>query len=186
VIQGFSSLRETAHNREIVRYINEAMLPERFERTSKGHSEISQTRKSLPAKLRTVLFLVDPTKDASEIQRQILLMGAPANSLTQLVNDGYVAPVTVFNAPIKAAALSVEDQVAQFRVAKAFMNETVVDALGIRAFLFTLKLEKCATATDLATLLPGYAEALLKKLDREAVRAMVERAREFIADAGAK
>ena len=66
------------------------------------------------------------------------------------------------------------------------MNETVVDALGIRAFLFTLKLEKCATATDLATLLPGYAEALLKKLDREAVRAMVERAREFIADAGAK
>ena len=68
--------------------------------------------------------------------------------LTVKSRDGYVAPVTAFNAPIKAAALSVEDQVAQFRVAKAFMNETVVDSLGIRAFLFTLKLEKCATATD--------------------------------------
>ena len=138
------------------------MLPERFERTSKGDTEISQTKKSLPAKLRTVLFLVDPTKDASEIQRQILLMGAPANSLTQLVNDGYVAAVTAFNAPIKAAALSVDDQVAQFRVAKAFMNETIVDSLGIRAFLFTLKLEKCATVGDLRALAGDYRQAIAK------------------------
>jgi len=155
----------------------------RFERTEKGQVEISQSKKSLPAKLRTVLFLVDPTKDASEIQRQILLMGAPANALSELVTGGYVAAVSEFNAPIKATALSIEDQVAHFRVAKAFMNETIVDALGIRAFMFTLKLEKCATAADLATLVPGYTEALLKKVDREAVRAMVERARELIADA---
>src|SRR4030095_2347389 len=128
----------------------------RFERTEKGQVEISQSKKSLPAKLRTVLFLVDPTKDASEIQRQILPMGAPANALTELVTGGYVAPVSEFNAPLKDGARSIDDQVAHFRVAKAFMNETIVDALGIRAFMFTLKLEKCATATDLGTLLPDY------------------------------
>ena len=162
------------------------MQAHRFERTEKGQVEISQAKKSLPAKLRTVLFLVDPTKDASEIQRQILLMGAPASALNDLVTGGYVAPVTEFNAPLKDSARSIEDQVAHFRVAKAFMNETIVDALGIRAFMFTLKLEKCATGADLATLLPDYAQALLKKVDREAVRAMVERARELIDEANQK
>jgi hypothetical protein len=155
----------------------------RFERNVKVQVEICHSTKSLPAKLRTVLFLVDPTKDASEIQRQILLMGAPANALTELVTAGYVAPVSEFNAPLKDAAHSIEDQLAQFRVAKAFMNETVVDALGIRAFMFTLKLERCATGADLASLLPDYAQVLAKKLDREAVRAMVERARELIGEA---
>lgn len=158
----------------------------RFARTEKGQVEISQSRKSLPAKLRTVLFLVDPAKDASEIQRQIALMGAPANALTELVSGGYVAPVTEFNAPLRDSGRSIDEQVASFRVAKAFMNETIVDALGIRAFLFTLKLEKCATGADLATLLPDYAQALLKKLDREAVRAMVERARELVAEANTR
>ena len=60
------------------------------------------------------------------------------------------------------------------------MNDTIVDALGIRAFGFTLKLERCATADDLVPLLPAYTEALLKKLDREAVRALVERTRELL------
>ena len=156
---------------------------DRFTRTSKGNHEIGQSKKTLAAKLRTVLFLVEPDKDVREIQRQILLIGAPADALQQLVNGGYVAPVTAFNAPVKAGTLSVEDQVAQFRIAKTFMNETVVDALGIRAFMFTLKLEKCATAADLATLVPEYAQALLKKLDREAVRALVERTRELLAAA---
>ncbi|MFO1304470.1 MAG: hypothetical protein U1F54_12100 [Burkholderiales bacterium] len=160
---------------------------QRFERTPKGQLEISQGKKSLPAKLRTVLFLVDPAKDPAEIQRQVALMGAPATALAELAEGGYIAPVRAFNAPIASGGeQSIEDQLAQFRVAKAFMNETIVDALGIRAFMFTLKLEKCATAADLATLLPDYAQALLKKLDREAVRAMVERTRELLAAAGAK
>jgi len=163
-----------------------ALHPQRFERTPKGHLEISQSKKSLPAKLRTVLFLVDPAKDATEIQRQVVLMGAPPGALTQLEEAGYIAPVKSFNAPVTDGTQSIDDQIAQFRVAKAFMNETIVDALGIRAFMFTLKLEKCATASDLATLLPDYAQALLKKVDREAVRAMVERTRELLLAAGAR
>lgn len=158
---------------------------QRFGRTEKGQEEISHSKKTLPAKLRTVLFLIDAHKDIREIQRKIVLIGAPQDALQQLVNGGYVAPVTEFNAPIIDGPVSIEDQLAAFRVAKAFMNETVVDALGIRAFMFTLKLEKCATAADLATLLPDYAQALLKKLDREPARALVERTRELLVAAGA-
>jgi hypothetical protein len=163
------------------------MEAQRYGRTAKGQDEITQSRKSLPAKLRTVLFLIDADKDVGDIVRKIQLIGAPGDALQQLVDGGYVAPVTAFNAPITSSGpVSIEEQIAQFRVAKAFMNETVVDALGIRAFMFTLKLERCATAADLATLLPDYTQALLKKLDREAVRALVERTRELLAAAGAK
>jgi len=61
------------------------------------------------------------------------------------------------------------------------MNETIVDARGIRAFGFTLKLERCSTLADLAALMPEYTEGLLKSVDREVVRAMVDRARELVA-----
>jgi len=159
------------------------VIAERLGRTSKGQEEIGAARKSLPAKLRTVLFLVEPDKDITEIQRRIALIGAPTDALQQLVSGGYVAPVGAFNAPVVGPAESIVDQVAAFRVAKAFMNETVVDALGIRAFMFTLKLERCATAADLATILPEYGEQLQKKLDRDAARALVERSRELIAAA---
>jgi hypothetical protein len=162
-----------------------AMDSRRFGRTPKGHSEISQGHKSLKGKLRTVLFLVDAGKTADDIQRQVLLIGAPPDSIAQLMAAGYVAEVGQAGqtgVPAEAAA-STDDRVANFRVAKAFMNETIVDALGIRAFGFTLRLERCATTEDLIAILPSYAEALLKKLDREATRALVERTRELLASA---
>lgn len=154
---------------------------QRYDRTSKGHDEISAGKKTLPAKLRTVLFLVDGNKDVQDIQRQVLLVGAPADSLSQLATAGYIAPVGAFSAPVAAPVGSIDDEVARFRVAKAFMNDTVVDALGIRAFFFTLKLERCATTADLTALLPEYAQALAKKLERPAIRALVQRMQELIA-----
>lgn len=162
------------------------MDAQRYGRTDKGNQEIGQSKKTLPAKLRTVLFLIEADKDIREVQRQILLIGAPADSLEQLLSGGYVGVVGAFNAPLTAGAQTVDEQITQFRVAKAFMNETIVDARGIRAFTFTLKLERCATAADLATLLPDYTEGLLKKMDREAVRALVDRTRELIGAATLK
>ncbi len=153
---------------------------QRLARTIKGHEEIVQGRKALKGKLRTVLFLVDSGKRTEEIQRQIRLIGAPEDSLAQLINAGYVTPAGVSGSPGQPAPANIADPVAQFRLAKAFMNETIVDALGIRAFLFTLRLERCATLADLEPLLPDYSQALAKKLDRDVARALVERTRELL------
>ncbi|MFO1414759.1 MAG: hypothetical protein U1F10_12800 [Burkholderiales bacterium] len=168
----------------------------RFGRTAKGQAEIAQGGKSLRGKLRTVLFLIDANKPVVDIEQQIKLIGAPVDAIDQLVAGGYVAAIGGAGAPAAAAAaagapvalapaapaapLTTEERIANFRVAKNFMNETIVDALGIRAFTFTLKLERCSTVEDLIGLLPLYTEALLKKLDREAVRALVERTRELL------
>jgi DNA-binding FrmR family transcriptional regulator len=171
----------------------------RVARTAKGQHEIASRRKSLKGKLRTVLFLIDPGKPVDAILEQIALIGGPADALAQLAAEGYIEETSGQGADAFAAApslagnavetagdgvplppMSVEDEVASFRVAKAFMNDTIVDALGIRAFTFTLRLERCSTRDDLSALLPDYTEALLKKVERPAVRALVDRTRELI------
>jgi len=151
----------------------------RYARTPQGHDEITQGRKNLRGKLRTVLFLIDAAKSVDDIQRQVAMIGAPSDAIAQLETGGYVAKVGSVAMPSGDAAPPA-DPVASFRVAKAFMNESIVEARGIRAFGFTLRLERCATQADLAALLPDYAEALMKSLDRDAVRALVDRARELV------
>ncbi len=159
------------------------MATQRYDKTPKGHDEITQGRKNLKGKLRTVLFLVDAGKDVASIQQQITLIGAPPDAIAQLATAGDIAPIGGPLTPTNdsVAVNGSSDPVASFRVAKAFMNETIVDARGIRSFGFTLKLERCSTLADLAALMPEYTEGLLKSLDREVVRAMVDRARELVA-----
>jgi len=170
----------------------------RVARTAKGQDEIANRRKSLKGKLRTVLFLIAPGKPLDAILEQVALIGAPADALAQLAAEGYIeetsgqgagsiAAGTAFQespspraGDAAQAPLSIEDEVANFAVAKAFMQETIVDALGIRAFTFTMRLERCVTRDDLAALLPDYTTALLKKLERPAVRALVDRTRELL------
>ena len=155
----------------------------RFARTQKGHDEIVNQRKTLKGKLRTILFLVDPAKPVYAIQQQVALMGGAPDALAQLVAEGYIAEVGGAGASVAPAVSATDDELASFRVAKAFMNDAIVDALGMRAFVFTLRLERCATRADLAALLPDYTQALAKKLDKNALSTLLERTRELLGQA---
>ena len=197
----------------------------RFDKTILGHEEITQGRKTLRGKLRTVLFLVDTSKTADAIQQQIQSIGAPPDALAQLEAGGYIravaspvaapaarapigsvptpptpaAPTLIEPEPIEPEPIEPEpiepepiepealpdlsDAPETLRATKAFMSKTVVDAIGIRAFVLTRRMERCATLADLEALLPAYAAALSRKLDTSAVYALVERAKE-LASAG--
>src|SRR5512140_2669510 len=158
----------------------------RYAKTETGVDEISARRNKLPAKLRTMLILVDPAKSADELRDQGSRVGAPPDCLETLVSQGYIAPVANGVAagsrpPVEASSMPVSsDELARFRDAKSFMNETVVSALGIRAFMFTLRLERCVTRADLGQLVPDYERALRKATSEAEARAMVERAREML------
>ena len=69
------------------------MEPLRYDKTPRGHDEIAQGRKTLRGKLRTVLFLVDGTKDIDAIRRQMAMIGAPPDAIALLAAQGYIAPV---------------------------------------------------------------------------------------------
>lgn len=160
------------------------IVTRRFARTEKGHAEIAERRKNLRGKLRTILFLVDPGKSLEEISQQAAQIGAPDDALAQLIAEGYITEIGGAAGAAAPPALSggddTGDELERFRVAKAFMNDTIVDALGIRAFVFTLRLERCATREDLSGLLTDYATTLVKKLDRAEASVLVQRTRELL------
>ena len=87
------------------------------------------------------------------------------------------SPLTL---PLPPVAGVPADAAQRFQVARKFMNDTVVDALGLRAFLFTLKLEKCGTLEDLNALLPEYLRALGKARGEQITAALETRLRELL------
>jgi len=79
-----------------------------------------------------------------------------------------------------ASAAAPADEFSRFRAAKDFMNVTIVDALGIKSFFFTLKLERAATRDDLRGLAPAYREAIAKAEDDAAADVLARRLEEML------
>jgi hypothetical protein len=157
---------------------------ERYAKTEKGAEEISKRRKNLDRRMRTMLILVDPAKTGTELATQAAQLGVPADFLQIMAREGFIAPVGAAegSAGRQAAEVRVSgDELARFRKAQAFMNETIVNVLGIRAFMFTLKLERCATRSDLAAIVPDYLETLRKGADDAEARVIADRLRELLA-----
>jgi hypothetical protein len=153
-------------------------MTRRFARTTKGHGEIVEGRRNLRGKVRTLLFLIDPAKSAEQIEQQAEQIGATYEQLTQLIADGYI--VELGAATPANDAIAEIDEAGRFRIAKAFMNDTIVDTLGIRAFVFTLRLERCATRADLRVLLPDFEQSLTKKRPPWDATVLIERTRELL------
>ena len=67
-----------------------------------------------------------------------------------------------------------------FRDAKAFMNTTVTDALGIKSFMFTMKLERANGLAELSELVDAFRTALAGAKGDGYARIMTERLREML------
>ena len=155
----------------------------RYAKTELGAEEIRSRRKNLRGRDRTMLILIDPSKTADELRASAARIGVEPDFLEALVRDGYVVAVAGSESgPIEPQPREVtKDELARFRAAKSFLNETVVDALGVRAFMLTLKLERCSSRAELAALLPDYAKAIAKRRGEVETRLLVDRATELLA-----
>jgi len=106
----------------------------------------------------------------------------PLNGTAVVSDGGLVAHSPVqHEASAGAPTQHADHELGRFRAAKAFMNDTVVSVLGLRAFMFTLRLERCATRADLQQLVPDYEKALRKVATQPEARAIAERVRELLA-----
>lgn len=139
-----------------------------YRKTAHGNQEIAQRKLKLNPRVRTMLILIDGTQPELLVKEEGAKVGAPADFLDQLLQHGLIekagkatgAPAAQAGAATPAAAAG--DEYTRFRAAKDFMNVTIVDALGIKSFFFTLKLERAGTVADLRGLAPAYREALAK------------------------
>jgi hypothetical protein len=154
----------------------------RYAKTDKGAAELRSRGQNLRGRMRTMLILIDPSKTGDELRASAAQIGVDADFIDTLLRDGYIAAVEgTGSAPAATPSREVsKDELARFRAAKTFINETIVDALGVRAFFFTLKLERCSTRADLARLLPDYAKAIAKFRGEAETRLLVERATELV------
>jgi len=154
----------------------------RYTKTEKGAEEIRARGKNLRGRTRTMLFLVDPSKTGDELRASASRIGVDADFLDTLVREGYVVPISrAERGSAETVSYTVtKDELARFRAAKAFINDTVVDALGVRALMFTLRLERCATRQDLAKLLADYEKQISKARSEAETQLLVQRAGELI------
>ena len=150
-----------------------------YRKSALGAAEIGARKMKLNPRLRTMLILIDGAQPEFILREEAAKVGAPPTFLDELLQHGLIekvgrakAPATpAADAPAKAApspqpagaqAAPPADEFERFRAAKDFMNATVVDALGIKSFFFTLKLEKAGTRADLRELARPYRDAIAK------------------------
>ena len=78
-------------------------------------------------------------------------------------------------------AANASDIVPPAQQAKQLLNESAVAVLGLRAFLFTLKLEHCYSAEELRGILPEYERVVTKAKGEAFATAMVRRVEGILA-----
>lgn len=155
-------------------------------KTSKGLEEVETKKYKLSQRARTVLILVDGNKTAGQVIEMARQLGSPATLLDDFVEKGLVEHragnpvVELGESGPTVTNLSPMDEAGRFRLAHKFMTTSVVNALGIRAFFFTLKLERCATRKDLFDLLDDYAKAIAKGGSAMESRVLTNHARELL------
>jgi hypothetical protein len=145
-----------------------------YAKTELGHQELGNKKLNLAHRLRCALILVDGTHAVSTVQKEARKLGAPEDFLEQLVALNLIAKIDTTVAAVEAQVDGV-DEFGRFRAAKDFITASVVDALGIRSFFFTLKLEKAGTRADLKALLPDYAKAMTKAMGPDVTSVMLDR-----------
>lgn len=166
-----------------------------FEKTDAGTAEVRARSRKLPPRLRTMLIMVDGCLSASQLQVAASTLGVQGDFLQTLQEQGLIrlreaaqaaelsldlnlaAPAVFGEAPLPDAPASEGER---FRSAQQFLNDSAVDTLGLMSFMFTLKLEKCFTVTDLRNLLPDYARAIARKSGESAAQVLVQRARQLL------
>jgi len=155
-----------------------------YAKTAAGHEEVKSRKKKLHPKLRTMLILIDGSKPAFMLGEEARSLGAEADFLERLEGQGLIELVERGAKAKPAAPTGASpsvDPVERFRAAQRFMNETAVNALGIKAFFFTLKLERCATVEDLRGLMDAYREAMTKASGPEEAEVLCARLEELLA-----
>ena len=145
-----------------------------YRKTEKGLAEITSTERTVDRRLRPLLILIDGNRTANSIHALISGIGIREEDFDQLANNGYIEPVARPDQRLAAndAAAPAAGPVPQrsslerFADGQRYINETVTDKLGLRAFFFVLKIEKCSSAEELMALLPEFEQAIAKKLDK--------------------
>ncbi len=137
-------------------------------KTQAGSQELRLRKGKLAPRLRAMLIMADGAKTVDELRLAAAQLGAPPDFLETLLRHGFVE---LPQADVDVNDMATADPAERLAAAQTYVNNAVVDALGIRAYLLTLKLQKCTDATQLQGLLPEATQAVAQTQGEEAAKA---------------
>lgn len=163
-------------------------------KTALASEELRSRARRLPSRVRTMLIMVDGVQTLAQLNAAAASLGAPDACMAFLLEQGLIEAKAKAKSASRAvhtnghlgkhdenpfiepedAALS---EAARYLAAQKLMNDSAVDALGLRAFFFTLKLERSFTCDDLRAALPDFNKALSKGKDPAAAAIIEARVR---------
>ncbi|MBX9869104.1 MAG: hypothetical protein K2X63_04845 [Burkholderiaceae bacterium] len=153
-----------------------------FDKTAKGRAEISTRQFQLPAKIRTLLVMIDGKRPIAELFKQTQGLGLSQENIDYLLDEGFIAelaepasspdPISTPSAPAAptiptAPPVQMMDEVKRLQALHNFFNSTIKSTLGLRGFSLQLKTERAATLQEFADLRRPYVEAVNKAKGRE-------------------
>lgn len=154
-----------------------------LDKAEKGLEEIKSRKYKLHSKTRMLLLLIDGHHTYAELNDQAGKIGLPAGTLDDLIAQSFVrlhAAPAAAPAPAEGAAPASGGHYEQYRAARGFMNETIVNALGLKSFLFTLKIEKTGNLDDLRKLFEDYSKAMNKALGEQTAGVFIIRMKSLL------
>jgi hypothetical protein len=166
-----------------------------FRRTPEGQAALDCRDKRIPARMRALMLMAEG-KPVDRFPEFAAGLGFGPESLDELIGLGFAVrwtgevpgpsvpevvapgvggqpagPLVAATDGTTGAAGGVDpgtgdDVYAQFREASGLMRELAGDSMGMKAFFFILKIEKCSTLEDLGKLVPELAGAVTRQRGR--------------------
>ncbi|HVK54932.1 MAG TPA: hypothetical protein VM532_07870 [Burkholderiales bacterium] len=149
-----------------------------YSKSKLGLDEVSSRKMKLSPRMRTMLILVDGHAPMFLLREEAQKLGAAPDFLDQLESLGLIVKTgSVVNSEDEQLTRQPEalDEFSRFRRAQDFMNVTAVNALGLKSFFFTLKLERASTLADLRGLVETYKAAIVKSSGNEEAEVLTQR-----------
>lgn len=146
-----------------------------YKKTEKGMNELLSRTPSIDARLVSVMILVDGVRDSLEVNRLAKEVDLPVDALEILFHGGFIdkkfkgsaAPAEVKNetrlAPELPKKIAASSKLEKFNVLYSYLVEETKALLGLRGFIYQLRIERASSLLELKALIEPIGKAVEKK-----------------------
>jgi hypothetical protein len=135
-----------------------------YAKTEAGRQEIEDRGRRLPLALRSILLMVDGSRNEDELRQMGQNLRAPDDAVAQLAEMGLIEVVggKPAAAPVVPATATIANDPDRYRELYDWMSESVRRNLGLKGYFLQLKIERAQTAIELEKLWPDVADAFAR------------------------
>ena len=170
-----------------------------YKKTEKGMNELLAPSPTIDARLVSVLIMVDGVRDSAQVNRLAQEVNLPVDALEILLHGGFIdrkfkgsaapddAKTPTPAVPVAPQKTTATSKLEKFNALYSYLVEETKALLGLRGFIYQLRIERAATLLELKALIEPIGKAIekrhgfeiaknfLRESERLAVAAIAER-----------